>query len=279
VEASAPRGRHAQGLDAARAVESCGLGSRPVACVEERNQGLLRGAQRGVVLSGALYSGQTTDRPVACAPARGPLPAAAPPAPAPASVHVLSSSRRRLAAGWHAGRQGAGRRRQVHAAALLTRERGRVVIFKAPRHVANPFSRRDRPISPLNTHADRSRTALGVENLSGAPPSPLARWPASCRQSAVGASQPVKLYRVSGASQPVKLYRRQSARQIISAPVSPSNHLDASQPVKSSRRQSARQIISTPVSPSNHLDGSQPCKSSRRQSATQMMTSHGRPSK
>jgi hypothetical protein len=36
----------------------------------------------------------------------------------------------------------------------------------APRHVANPFSPRDRPISPLNTHADRSRTALGVENLS-----------------------------------------------------------------------------------------------------------------
>jgi hypothetical protein len=33
------------------------------------------------------------------------------------------------------------------------------------RHVATSLPRRVRPISPLNTHADRSRTALGVENL------------------------------------------------------------------------------------------------------------------
>jgi hypothetical protein len=157
---------------------------------------------------------------------------------------------------------------------------------------SNPGAR-----SPLGTPCISN--CVGCKRVEPAPshratgtPSAGARcWDSICRRHPTPANRPApghlasatasqsncKLYRQSdGASQPVKLYRRQSARQIISAPVSPSNHLGASQPVKSSRRQSARQIISTAVNHANHLDGSQPCKSSRRQSATQMMTSHGR---
>jgi hypothetical protein len=84
--------------------------------------------------------------------------------------------------------------------------------------------------------------------------------------------------RAIDASQPVKSSRRQSARQIISAPVSHANHLDASQPVKSSRRQSATQIIAgRPVGHPNDDGASQPRKSSQAgQSVAQMMTAHGR---
>jgi hypothetical protein len=164
----------------------------------------------------------------------------------------------------------------------------------APSAVAKSLPRRVRPISPLNTHADQSRTALGVENLSwwARRPGPLA---AAVAANCLVASQPVKSSRrqsamqiistpVSpsnhlGASQPPKSSQAgQSASQIISTPVSPSNYLGASQPPKSSQAgQSASQIISTPVSPSNHLGASQPPKSSQAgQSVAQMMTAHGR---
>jgi hypothetical protein len=88
---------------------------------------------------------------------------------------------------------------------------------------------------------------------------PLATWHLA---TALASQSNCKLYRQSdGASQPVKSSRRQSARQIISTAVSPSNHLDGSQPCKSSRRQSARQIISAPVSHANHRrPASQPRK-------------------
>jgi hypothetical protein len=111
-----------------------------------------------------------------------------------------------------AGRVGcvscAGRRWRRRRAAPLTRARKLVLdVSRHPPqlHVRKAFSRRDRPISPLNTHADQARTALGPENLSGAPPPRRRR----------GAGQPVE-WRNSRVSQSPR-NRRQSARRIIAA--------------------------------------------------------------